>query len=379
MRCAWVVLGLAGCGFTAGVTGDAGAIDAAVDAVDAAPDATRPDGAVGAARKKLVTIDPAKVTADLTSFPVWFRLNGDADLIAHASPSGSDLYFTLPNGTPLEFELVRWKPSTGDLDAFVRMDVSDVNPTTFELRYGDPGAAHAPNPLQTWSNAFTAVWHMDDALGGSTTVADALGQRMGTAVNGPTSAAGKLGRGIAFDGTNDRVTFTNPISGNQPSTISAWVDVVAPTTGFSCVLSVGNAAGNQARFIHTNYPNLAIGLYGSDLQPGNTNIAGLGPTLVHWVYAPNGNAGKTTLYANGAEVATMNHPGGVNTSGTAGFLGYAPQPFGPGGNTENPLHGTLDEVRIANVARSKEWIETESANQSSPGSFYSVGTEQIIP
>lgn len=374
-----MLVGVMGCGFTAGAPRDGGPVDAAADTVDAPPDALRPDGTEGTARKKLVTIDPAKVAADLTNFPVWVRLGGDADLIARATQSGSDLYFTLENGNPLEFELVRWNKVTGDLDAFVRMDLSNANPTKFELRYGDPGPAHAPNPLQTWSNGFAAVWHMDDALAGSTTVVDALGQRMGTAVNGPISAAGKLGPGIAFDGTDDRVTFTNPISGNQASTISAWVDVVAPASGFSCLFSVGNAATNQARFIHTNYPNLAIGLYGSDLQPGNTNIDGLGAKLVHWVYNPNGNSGKTVLYIDGVEVATMNHGNGVNTTGTAGFLAYAPQAFGPGGNTENPLHGTLDEVRIANIDRSKEWVETEMANQGAPGTFYAFGPEQLVP
>jgi hypothetical protein len=34
--------------------------------------------------------------------------------------------------------------------------------------------------------------------------------------------------------------------------------------------------------------------------------------------------------------------------------------------------GTLDEVRVANVVRSPDWIATEYANQSSPGTFYTV-------
>jgi len=379
MRRVLLVAGLAGCGFTAGTPSDASPDDAAIDTVDAPPDALRPDGMVGAARKKLITIDPAKVFGDLANFPVWIKIANDNDLKVSGTTSGADVYFTLETGVPLEFDLVRWNKAQGDLEAWVRIDLDDDNPTRLELRYGDPGPAHAPNGLMTWSNAFSAVWHMDDPLGGTTTVADARGQRMGTAVNGPTSIAGKLGRGIAFDGNNDQVTFTNPIAGNQAHTISAWVDVVAPATGFSSVLTVGNAAMSQSRFLHTKYPNVAIGLFGSDLQPTNTGIDGLGPKLVHWVYDPNGNAGNTTLYIDGVSVATMNHGGMINTTGTAGYLGYAPQEWGPGGNTPNPLHGTLDEVRIASIDRTHQWIETEFANQSSPGTFYMIGLEQLIP
>lgn len=41
------------------------------------------------------------------------------------------------------------------------------------------------------------------------------------------------------------------------------------------------------------------------------------------------------------------------------------------------LHGTVDEVRLATVARSAGWIATEFANQSSPSTFYGVGPEEL--
>jgi len=37
--------------------------------------------------------------------------------------------------------------------------------------------------------------------------------------------------------------------------------------------------------------------------------------------------------------------------------------------------GSMDEVRISNIARSSGWITTEYNNQSSPGTFYSLGVE----
>jgi hypothetical protein len=355
--------------------------DAAVDAPpDAAADATLPDGAPGTARKKLIKIDHNRVAGTVTAFPVWIRLDNDADLMQRASSSGADIFFTTEAGAPLEFDLQTWSKASGTLQAWVRTDLSNSTDTKLYLRYGDAGPAHAPDPLLAFSSSFAAVWHMDDSLATSTVIADALGQRNGTAVNGPTSKSNAtLGRGITFDGADDRVTFTNPISGDKSTTISAWVDVAAPQQGFSSVMTVGNNATGQSRFLHTKYPNVAIGLYGSDLQPANSGIDGQGPKLVHWVYAANGNAGNTTLYINGVVVATMNHGGTINTTGTMGFLGYAPPEWGPGGTTTSPLKGTLDEVRIATTPRSQAWVSTEYANQSSPGTFYSVDSEQPFP
>ena len=38
--------------------------------------------------------------------------------------------------------------------------------------------------------------------------------------------------------------------------------------------------------------------------------------------------------------------------------------------------GQIDEVRVSNIARSAAWIQTEYNNQSSPATFYTVGTAE---
>ena len=46
--------------------------------------------------------------------------------------------------------------------------------------------------------------------------------------------------------------------------------------------------------------------------------------------------------------------------------------FGGPGSLTRMYSGQLDEVRISNIARSDEWIETEFNNQSSPGTFFTI-------
>jgi hypothetical protein len=76
------------------------------------------------------------------------------------------------------------------------------------------------------------------------------------------------------------------------------------------------------------------------------------------------------MYMNGASTTTA--PAlTINTNTTTLTLGdIADGNFG--------LNGTLDEVRISNIARSANWITTEYNNQSAPSSFYALGAQQSV-
>ena len=49
----------------------------------------------------------------------------------------------------------------------------------------------------------------------------------------------------------------------------------------------------------------------------------------------------------------------------------------PDGSDSGAFGGIIDEVRISNTARSSDWIATEYNNQSSPSTFYTVGSEEL--
>ena len=48
-------------------------------------------------------------------------------------------------------------------------------------------------------------------------------------------------------------------------------------------------------------------------------------------------------------------------------------------NAARNFDGVIDEARVSNIARSADWISTEYNNQNNPGTFYSVGDEEIRP
>jgi hypothetical protein len=387
MRLAAVLLVAGACNFS---THAAGPTDAP-DVGDAplfdgptldAPDAPARDGSGSPVlgRRKSITIDKAKVPGPVDNFPVWIDLD-DADIAAAARADGADIHFTDTNGVALDHEIQRWDAAAHRLTAWVRVPhLSASANTTIYIVYGDAAHAVAPNPAGVFMNGFAAVWHLDDALA-STTVADATGTHAGTAVNFTPSqeVAAQLGGGFAFDGTSHRmVTFTNPLLGNTPHTISAWV-AQASTTQHSAIVTVGTGTPDHARFVYANYLDsgtVGVGQYSDDWVPTGHDLRNRGWTLVHWVH--EGNNKKVHIFIDGAEIGGSPHTmsSAPNTMGTAGYIGYAPE---PGFGQQTGMNGALDEVRIATVTRNAAWIGTEHNNQASPATFYTVGPEEPAP
>lgn len=379
MRGLWIAIGLAGCSFQPGrfTAHDDGGVTG--DVTDGDPDDVLDPDAWPAARKKAITIDGSKVPEALTDFPVWVELD-DADIAASATPGGADIFFTNVTGQPVPFEIQRWNP-TGHLEAWLKLDLSAGIPTVFYVRYGEPTGAPAPSPAQVFSSSFAAVWHLEDSLS-TTNVADATGTHAGTATGGlgtSDQVTGQLGGSIDFDGANNAISFTNPLLGSGPHTMSAWVNARTPTSTYDSILEVGTNATRQSRWFFTNnfMSNMAVGLYGDDINTGD-NVIGDGWILVAWTY----NAGVSRIFKNGVQLGNaVTHAGTANTMGTGGYIGWAPMQWGSGGTTPAGLNGLLDEVRIATVARTAGWLAAEYANQthSQQSPFYTVGAEQPVP
>jgi MSHA biogenesis protein MshQ len=331
------------------------------------------DAAVSRQRRKQITIDRSRVRTPsggpLASFPVLFAVV-DADIAGRASADGSDIYFVAADGeTRLDHEIEKWNPGTGQLVAWVKLpSLPSSEDTVFYVYYGDPAAATPEAPAEVWTSSFAAVWHLAEQP--RAVMADSTTGNDGTAHSSmqPNDlVSGQIGDAIDFDGVDDEITFTNPISGTTPHTISVWVNQRA-TTSQDALVVLGNGQSNRARFFNSVYfgDAVAVGFYANDWNTG-FDLPRNDWKLLHWTYTNRDNV----FYVDGVQQGAMRINSGVDTEGSEGRLGNAAVPFGQGMN----LNGQLDEVRIATVVRPAEWIQTEFNNQSDPSSFYTVGSE----
>jgi hypothetical protein len=349
-----------------------------IDAMTPVADAPPLFDADLSARKKVIAVDPTQVAEALSDFPVWVALD-DPQIAARARADGSDIHFRLADGSETPYEIQRWDPTTGHLEAWVRVSLDVGVPTMFEIHYGEPvDTPPPPDPASVFSQQFAAVWHLDDDLS-TTAIADATGDVPGTTAGGldaTASVPGRVGRGISFDGVDDLIQFTNPLNGGTQHTISAWIDQRAGEN-YDSIVTVGNPAQNQSRWFHSFFLSgtAAVGMFGNDWGDTGVDLVNAGWTMLHWTYGSNR---LSRFYVNGQPLLdTHTHANGVNTQGTGGYIGYAPPQWGPGAITPSPLNGSLDDVRIATTARSAGYILTEYRNQRAPATFYSVGPEQL--
>jgi uncharacterized repeat protein (TIGR01451 family) len=345
-----------------------------------------------------ITIDHTKVgsgTTDEANFPILISLTSDTGLSTHALTSGNDILFTASDGvTVLSYE--RESYSSGTLVAWVKVPtLSHTTDTVLYMYYGNSSASDQQNKTAVWDSNYQGVWHLGQTP--SSTKPDMLDSTSG-ANNGssqgsplPAQAAGQIDGSLTLSSNNlNYISTANSFAPgtNSSETVQAWIKT---TTGASnkvvgfetSQLQSGTTdssqadrqiylqAGGKVRFgtwnITTGVANMAI----------STSAVNDG-TWHSLVGVRDNTTSKLYLYVDGVLQATTN-----STMGQAYTAGYwrigsyhisAGQWFGNDGY----FNGSVDEVRVSQIARSTDWVATEYNNESSPSTFSSVGTETAL-
>jgi hypothetical protein len=181
------------------------------------------------------------------------------------------------------------------------------------------------------------------------------------------------GGAFSFSGQKS-VLFDNPFTGNTTHSISAWVNQGSNNGSFDAVVVVGNPTAEQSRWFYTNYtsPHIAVGFFMNDWDDTGALVNNAGWKLLTWTFASDR---KSRIYVNGQKANEFVHPLAPNTMGNAGYIGWAPSPWG----ASNGLNGQIAEVHLSIIQHPDDWVSTEYANQSSPATFYRVGAEEQAP
>ncbi|MCE2929543.1 MAG: hypothetical protein LW817_07940, partial [Candidatus Caenarcaniphilales bacterium] len=263
--------------------------------------------------------------------------------------------------------------NTGEL-WFKAPSLSSAANTEFYIYYGN-NTATAPLANSTfgsqavWSNGFVAVYHMNAVTNGTASVLDSTSfARHGTpSGNMSTTTVGRMGTSITFDGTNDSVNIGSAISsvfnGNSFS-VSAWDRRQAinaahflfgrDTGGSNQLLSIGYRSSNTYTFA----------FWANDLTTASAYTTT--NTWRYWHGTYNTSTNSRRLYQDG--ILNVSDTSPTDLSGTGNyFLGRGSVIF---------FNGQLDEIKISNKERNRNWIATEYNNQNAPLSFYTLSSEQ---
>lgn len=330
--------------------------------------------------RKEININDAQVPGTLTDFPVVVSLASDAQLVARAQADGDDIIFTDSDRTLLDWEIESWNNATGALVAWVKVPtVNGTGDTDIYMYYGNSAATNQEDPTNVWDSNYRSVYHMaedpDDGnpapqILDSTT--NALGLTTGNGFASTDSIAGKIGPGVQRLSDSYMRRADNVL--HEPSgdmTISGWIRATDLASDNAFILYKNNAGSpfysyqlyldstTQASF---NYLNNSSSSSSSDNTGTFSNNV--------WYFLTGVRTSNTLiLYVNGSTSGTVN-------GATSGTLYNSNSDLNVGNVYDTPPTNSLDEVRISATARSANWIQTEYNNQNSPGTFYTLGSEE---
>ena len=320
-------------------------------------------------------INPDKVDADLTDFPVYVNLN-NLPLDFHTNVNQTDardIRVTTSDGTtevPRELVFYTSASDTGELH-FKAPSISNTATTTFYIYYGnasatEPAVTDTYGRNNVWSS-YLSVYHLNEVA--NTTSAgykDATGSRDGTGVSTTlTEVNGALaGKAANFDGSADRIGLGNSAAFQLTSgTFSAWINTASAGAGHRGVVVKGEASG---MFLEGD----TLSFY--DWGSAATRDSNQDPTNSTWRHNAftfqSGVGSGSKLYLDGSNVLTNT----MTVSNQTVEVQIAC-------NTSTPnqhFAGYIDEVRIASSILTATWLSTEYNNQNSSSTFYTDGAQE---
>jgi hypothetical protein len=317
----------------------------------------------------------------LSNFPVVVALSSNINgsgfaYGGFASPSGGDLRFFASDGTtPLNYEVENW--DTGGV-SFVWVAVPSLSSTNDSIwaYWGNPVETNYPAYAldgSTWSNGFAGVWHLKEDAPGTGTSAlysdSTSGRHAGDDFVSATGKSGIVGAGQQFNGSNDFIAVPDfDLAGKF--TISAWVKSTQVGPGTRQIVARGDNADHLGAYLAIN---------GGELLGGGNNGSGWNSSDISGGTIADGNWHYVAgVYDQAASSVTGYVDGQARLTKTITFdgNGYSPKNTKFGRNQiagVQFLDGYLDEIQIANVPRSSNWIWNAWLNMASNSAFCDYG------
>jgi hypothetical protein len=379
----------AGSGGTGGASGGAsGGVDAG--GADAALVMPGPTDLTKFKYNRPVKLDTttagAGVMGNVDNFPVPVVLGANFDF-TQAKPDGADVRFAKMDGTLLPYAIESWDAAAKAAVVWVKVSVLGNNATqSFLMHWGSADATDAGDTKKVFDTAdgFVGVWHLDEDgsdtplayKDASANEAHATGVMMapGSRVDGrvgkgnwlQNSAAAPKDQWIKVD-SDKRTSFQ---TGVKPITVSLWALAKSfpnrsTIGGYETIISKGDTSWTLQREGTTTHFETCV-----RTPPYHScAISKTATALNKWFHFAITFAQPTiTLYINGVRDAMSTDPNWL----------MGDQPLGMGQQTQSLMgkrnwDGILDEVRVANVSRSADFIKLDYESQKEGSKLVSFG------
>jgi hypothetical protein len=316
------------------------------------------------------TSSGADVAGSVTHFPAIIRLTKNNFQFVQTLKNGEDVIFKKADGSDIPFEIERWDSAGSQAEIWVKLDTVYGNDDAqyFTMYWGNRNASAASSGWTVFDTAdgFQGVWHLGEAAG--LPVKDATANHYdGTpSSTSPVSVPGAVGAAQEFDGAATFLTMSGTATGKLDYqeygsyTVSAWVLTDTLRSGNDSLRQYIVSKGNPE---YTLQMNITKGWdFGEYVNATKWNyVASAGAARV-WSYVVGVRSGTSIyLFVNGVLTDSSVK---FATTGIARNTGVDLVIGRHAGAVYNSyFDGRIDEVRIASVACSADWIKLCYMNQ----------------
>jgi biopolymer transport protein ExbB len=303
--------------------------------------------------KITISASAAGVTGALSDVPVLVRLHTGNFSFLDAKPDGSDLRFVADDDkTPLKFHIEKWEAQNDLGLVWVRVPLigGGKTQTTLWAYYGNAKAEAASDSKSTWDAPQSVhIQFKDGEMPPKDSTANA---------NNAVQFGGALGKqsftadGAIFNGTGSLQIAASPslaFTSASGVTYSVWLKIAGSQQN---AILFGQKEGQQPLAVGLNGLRLFTTL-GKDTVTSATDLGVSG-----WHHVAVTAKEKVVLYVDGQEVAS----GAVVPFDLKGAM-----------TVGTSFAGELDELAVANTARSPDWIKFVAKSQSGGDAVINVG------
>lgn len=283
--------------------------------------------------QKKISINALGVTPAQAQFPVVVRLHSGNFDFTSANVDGSDLRFIAADDkTELKFHIEKYD-SVNEL-AVIWVQLPKVGAAEKDAHFwvysGNEKATASADAKLTWDAATVSAFHFaEKAL-----LQDSSASGLVAAGEVSVQKSALLGEAAVFNGKALTIATIPGLKGTAAYTWSAWVKP-ANITQAATLVSLGDALSLKTE-------GVKLSLNGGKLAGGEIKAA----TWQHVALTVDGT--KANIYINGISVSSGDVPAVDASSNIKVGDGYA---------------GEIDEMQLANVARSPEWLKLSASAQ----------------
>ncbi|HVX97880.1 MAG TPA: C25 family cysteine peptidase [Polyangia bacterium] len=345
---------------------------------------------------KTITIDrmqvgTASAPTTLSNYPMLISVT-DTSLKSVAnggrvrSANGYDIIFRGDMTTcgvlacTFSHQIETYDPTTGSLVAWVNIPILNTQTsssnTSFSMLFGNQAISTSTELASTWDSSFKGVWHLgQDPTGAAPQMTDGTSYGNNGTATGVTTATGRVGAGVAMDGSTSYIAVNSGTSLDTAAsgsfTYSGWVKT-ADT--FGAIFSLRSSA-NSNQVI-----DVMVGMDGKSTGSGqlmallrDDSGGGLADVVASGTFN-DGNWHMFTLTHSGTSMQLYLDKTSAGTATTSsGSFTMDTRNMGREGRwvqdsytmaSNEYLSGTLDEFRASSTVRSIDWITTDYNCQS---------------